>query len=271
MERMSNNYVHGYAARENIRLQDQATTLVELLHADTRYPAGTRVLEAGCGVGAQTVPLARNSPFAEICSVDMSETSLLEAKRKAEAEGLTNVVFQHADILDLPAEPESFDHVFICFLLEHLSDPVAALRSLKCFLKRGGTITVIEGDHGSTYFHPDSEAARDAIQCLVELQRQTGGNANIGRTLHPLLKETGFACIKVSPRIVYVHSGKPEWVEGFTKKTFTAMVECIRKPAIQAGLISAQRFDDGVRALYRTAEPDGVFCYTFFKATALKQ
>lgn len=51
-------YVHGYDIRERRRLQDRASTLVALLHSDTRYPDGSRVLEAGCGVGAQTVTLA---------------------------------------------------------------------------------------------------------------------------------------------------------------------------------------------------------------------
>ena len=46
---MTRRYVHGYDRRENLRLQDQASTLVELLHADTVYPAGNRILEAGCG------------------------------------------------------------------------------------------------------------------------------------------------------------------------------------------------------------------------------
>jgi len=50
---MKKAYVHGYDQRENLRLQDQASTLVELLHSDTKYPAGSRVLEAGCGVGAR--------------------------------------------------------------------------------------------------------------------------------------------------------------------------------------------------------------------------
>ena len=59
---METSYVHGYDLRENIRLQDQASTLADLLHSDTFYPAGCRVLEAGCGVGAQTVTLAENSP-----------------------------------------------------------------------------------------------------------------------------------------------------------------------------------------------------------------
>lgn len=142
-------------------MQDQASTLVQLLHADTVYPAGSTVLEAGCGVGAQTVTLARNSPGAEITSIDISERSLAQAKEAVAAAGLTNVTFRQADIFDLPFEPESFDHVFVCFVLEHLPDPVGALIELKKRLKTGGTMTVIEGDHGSTYFHPDSD--KDAL------------------------------------------------------------------------------------------------------------
>jgi hypothetical protein len=51
---MTTPYVHGYDPRESTRLQDQAATLVDLLHADTVFPAGSRVLGADCGVGAQT-------------------------------------------------------------------------------------------------------------------------------------------------------------------------------------------------------------------------
>jgi len=264
-------YVHGYDQRENIRLQDQASTLVELLHSDTFYPAGCKVLEAGCGVGAQTVTLAQNSPQAHIASIDISESSVAEAKRKVEETGCTNVTFQQGDIFKLPFEPESFDHVFVCFVLEHLSRPVDALDSLKKLLKIGGTITVIEGDHGSTYFYPDSEAAYKAIQCQVELQKRAGGNANIGRELYPLLNAAGFSSIHVSPRMVYVDSSKPRLVEGFTKNTFTAMIEGVRESSVEAGLIDEKTFDDGIKGLYRTTETDGVFCYTFFKAIATKQ
>lgn len=267
---MNRTYVHGYDPRENIRLQDQASTLVDLLHSDTSYPAGSRVLEAGCGVGAQTLTLARNSPEALITSVDISAVSVAEARAKAEAAGLTHIQFQQADIFNLPYGPASFDHIFVCFVLEHLSQPVEALRRLKNHLKPGGTITVIEGDHGSAYFHPDSAAAHKAIQCQVELQRRAGGNAMIGRELYPLLSDAGFRSVRVSPRMVYVDSGKPGWVDGFTKKTFTAMIEGVREPAIQAGIAERGEFEKGIRDLYRTAEPDGVFCYTFFKAFAEK-
>jgi ubiquinone/menaquinone biosynthesis C-methylase UbiE len=157
---MVNAYVHGYHPRENTRLQDQASTLEELLHSDTHFPPGCRILEAGCGVGAQTVPLARNNPHALITAVDISETSAGEARRRVAAAGLTNVQVLQGDIFHLPFQPGSFDHLFLCFVLEHLSRPVEALRILKDFIKPGGTITAIEGDHGSAYFYPSEESRR---------------------------------------------------------------------------------------------------------------
>jgi hypothetical protein len=66
--------------------------------------------------------------------------------------------------------------------------------------------------------------------------------------------------------MVYVDPSKPELVEGFTKKTFTAMTEGVRESALQAGIIEPHDFDQGIKDLYRTAEAEGVFCYTFFKA-----
>ena len=258
-------YVHGYRPRENERLQDQAETLVDLLHIDTSYPSGSLVLEAGCGVGAQTVTLARRSPRARFIAIDLSADSVAEATRRAETAGLTNVQFQQADIFALPFAAESFDHVFVCFVLEHLTRPVEALAILKRLLKPGGTMTVIEGDHGSAYFHPDSSAAQLAIRCQVELQRLAGSNALIGRQLYPLMVEAGLEAVHVSPRMVYVDASRPDLVDGFTRKTFTAMIEGIRETAIDAGLIEPEVFDAGVRDLHRTTEADGVFCYTFFK------
>lgn len=55
-------YVHGYSEREALRLTEQADTLEGLLHSDTIYPPGEKVLEAGCGIGAQTLILAKNNP-----------------------------------------------------------------------------------------------------------------------------------------------------------------------------------------------------------------
>jgi ubiquinone/menaquinone biosynthesis C-methylase UbiE len=261
-------YVHGYGRRESERLRAQAESVMDLLHMDTTYAAGARVLEVGCGTGAQTVTLARNSPGARFVSFDRSIDSIVHARERITAAGLTNVEFHQADLFELPFAAHSFDHVFVCFVLEHLAAPLDALRTLKGMLKPGGTITVFEGDHGSTYFHPHSDAGQRAVWCQVELQRRAGGNAWIGRELYPLLVAAGYAEPRVSPRMVYVDASRPALVDGFTRRTFTAMIEGVREAALEAGIIDEKSFDEGIRALYRAADPDGVFCYTFFKGVS---
>jgi ubiquinone/menaquinone biosynthesis C-methylase UbiE len=263
-------YVHGYGSREAERLLDQAGGLAGLLHHDTGYPPGGRVLEAGCGVGAQTVILAEKSPGADITSVDISPDSLARAEAAVRAAGYGQVRFERADITRLPFADASFDHVFVCFVLEHLPDPGAALAELGRVLRPGGDITVIEGDHGSCYFHPETPAARTAWQGLVTAQALLGGDSLIGRRVYPLLAGAGFRDIRVSSRLVYSDGSLPDVAEAFVRKIIVPMVAGAREAALANGLADAATFDAGLADLLRTAEPDGTFCYTFFKGTARK-
>jgi SAM-dependent methyltransferase len=261
-------YVHGYSPGEARRLGDQADTLAGLLHAGTSYPAGSHVLEVGCGVGAQTVHLVAGSPAARFTAVDISAASLASARAAvaASAPGAT-VEWVEASLFDLPFPDAAFDHLFICFVLEHLPDPAAAAAGLRRVLRPGGTITVIEGDHGSAFFYPDSSAARSAIGCLIALQAAAGGNGLLGRQLQPVLAAAGYQDIEVGPRTMYVDPTRPALVEGFTRNTFTAMVAGVRDDAVGTGLISAADFDQGIADLRRTE--GGTFHYTFAKATAV--
>jgi len=263
-------YVHGYSEKESCRLADQAGTLTELLHGDLGYPAGSRVLEAGCGVGAQTLILSRSSPHARFECMDISKTSLDAAQQMAINQRLANVSFRQGDIYHLPYRAESFDHAFVCFVLEHLSEPAKALAGFRRVVKPGGTVTVIEGDHGSYYCHPQSRAADLTVQCLVKIQANAGGDALIGRRLYPLLCEAGYTGVAVSPRMVYVDASRPALVDGFTRKTFTAMVEGVRDQALAMGLIDEQTWCQGIADLSRTTQVDGTFCYTFFKGVGIR-
>ena len=184
------------------------------------------MLEAGCGVGAQTVILAKNNPQTRFTSIDASPASVAAARAAVAARGLRQRRPSRRPTSSSCRFPEaSFDHVFVCFVLEHLRQPGEALRRLRAVLKPGGTLTVIEGDHGSTFFHPRSDAAWRTIQCLIDVQAAMGGNALIGRELFPLLLGAGFREVAVSPRFVYVDASRPAWVEGFTRNTYIAMVE----------------------------------------------
>ncbi len=263
-------YVHGYSQQEAQRLADQASTVAEYLHYDSIWEEESRILEVGCGVGAQTEIIAQANPKSQFVSIDISANSLEIARAKIEEQQIQNVEFRLQDARKMSKEKDGlFDHVFICFLLEHLSTPVELLKALKHLIKPGGTITVIEGDHGSTFFHPDNAFAQKVVSAQVALQRKRGGNANIGRALYPFLNEAGYKNIAVSPRQIYVDGSKPKLVEGFIKNTFTAMIQGMSEGILSEGVLTKSDLQEGIRGLLRTAESDGVFSYTFFKARAI--
>jgi SAM-dependent methyltransferase len=202
--------------------------------------------------------------------VDVSAQSLALARAAFEREGPGNVEFKQADLFALPFPEASFDHVFVCFVLEHLRRPEEALCALVRVLRPSGSLTVIEGDHGSAFFHPQSPRAARTIECLNQAQAAAGGNSLIGRRLYPLLRSLGLDDVQVSPRFVYADASRPGWVDAFTRKTFIAMVEGAAEPALRLGLIDKVAWDQGIADLKRSAEDDGTFCYTFFKAVAHK-
>ncbi len=150
-------YVHGYQEREGRRLDDQAGALADLLHADTVFAPGSRVLELGCGVGSQTITLAARNPLAHIVSVDVSFDSLATAAERVADGRLSNVEFVRANLFALPFKPASFEYVFVCFVLEHLVDPLGALR-----------IARLDAD---IWWPPDSYRGRPRLRLLPSRQR----------------------------------------------------------------------------------------------------
>jgi hypothetical protein len=103
------------------------------------------------------------------------------------------------------------------------------------------------------------------IDCLVDLQAAAGGDSLIGRRVQPLLEAAGFREVAVEPRTVYADETLPHLVDGFTRKTFIAMVESVRAQALAAGLLTPTAWAEGIRDLERTAESGGTFHYTFFR------
>jgi ubiquinone/menaquinone biosynthesis C-methylase UbiE len=271
VEKAMNKYVHGYSPRETQRLQEQSHILEKVLHAGTAYPAGARVLEAGCGVGAQTVLLAERSPEAEFTCVDISQESLDEAEANVRTKALSNVRFQRADIMNLPFDKESFDHVFVCFVLEHLSETAKALAGLRRLLKKGGTITAIEGDHGSAVWNPQTKESRLVWEAMIKVQQGLGHDPLIGRRLCPLLMEVGFAEPDVSPRWIYGDAMNAEFTDGVVNKIMIPMTQTARQRSVESGLVDEATWQKGIVDLEDAAmSPGGTFFYTWFKAVAVK-
>ena len=264
------DYVHGYSEREAERLADQAGAVRTFVLDDTGYRASEIVLEAGCGTGAQTVTIASCNSRTRFVSIDIEPGSLARLAGIIRRNRLTNVTLGRADIYSLPFRPAAFDHAFVCYVLEHLPRPEAGLQAICSVTKPGGTVTVIEGDHGSCYWYPSTDESIRAWNCLVEVQKRLGGDSLIGRRLYPLLAEAGLLRVEVSPRMIYIDHSRPELKDSFVRKTIIAMVEGVRARAQELGLIDRATWRKGIADLHHVADDrEGTFCYTFFKARGI--
>lgn len=262
-------YVHGYTERETQRLYEQAEILEDILHTGTEFPAGAKVLEAGCGVGAQTRLLVKRSPQAIFTCIDISEKSLASAEKLKEQSGFENVTFRQDNITALSFENDTFDHIFVCFVLEHLEDPILALAELKRVLKPDGTLTVIEGDHGSCFWHPETPESVAAWNGLITAQRKQGHDPNIGRRLTPLLVEAGFDLQTCEPAWLYADRLKPALRDGMVNHIIVPMVQSAEQQILAENLVPEDIYKQGIADLSRVDEiEEGTFFYTWFKAVA---
>jgi ubiquinone/menaquinone biosynthesis C-methylase UbiE len=264
-------YIHGYSDREATRLVEQSEILKKILHKDSIYKPYTSILEAGCGVGAQTIILAKQNPDCFITSVDISEESIKHAKKLIASEKINNVNFVEADIMKLQFEESSFDHIFVCFVLEHLNHPQEALINLKRFLKPGGTITVIEGNHDACIWHPHTEASEKVWKAMIKAQHYLGHDPNIGLRLYPLLLHADYQVEWVEPRWVYTDNNNPGLMDGVLNKIIVPMARTAKEKALSLNLIDLVTWEQGMNDLEKVSlPPNGTFFYTWFKALGRK-
>jgi SAM-dependent methyltransferase len=265
------NYIHGYTEREKVRLQEQSEILEQLLHADTNYEPYSSVLEAGCGVGAQTIILAKRNPDSFVTSIDISEDSLKNAEIAVNNAEINNVTFRQADIFNLPFSESSYDHVFVCFILEHLNQPLDALMKFYKVLKPGGSITLIEGIHAPCYWNPYTEASHKTWNAMIKAQKLLDHDPNIGIKLYPLLVEAGFKVEWTKPLYVYADGNSPALLDGVINKIIVPMAKTATESALVNNLIDRETWEIGLQDLEKAAIPPyGTFFYTWVKAFARK-
>lgn len=184
-------YVHGYATPEQERLVAQAEHWRHrLIRAGTDLPPGTRLLEVGCGVGAVLAVLGQEFPGLELTGVDIEPAQLAFARSHLGRSGAEATLVE-ADALALPFADGSFDHVWMMWLLEHLRDPVAALREARRVLAPGGAITAIEVDYGTCRADPSTPAIETLFRATVGAMAAAGWS-DAGTRLPGWLHEAGF-------------------------------------------------------------------------------
>jgi len=197
---MSNEYLHGYTLQEQERLQNQANFLESRIFEKIELRDHFSLLEVGCGVGAQTEILLKRFPQLKITAVDIHPGQLNAAQERLSEESKRHQVqFVLAAAEKLPFESQTFDSAFLCWFLEHVSDPLRVLKESFRLLKTGGVLYATEVMNSSFYLYPQKPAIESYWKAYNELQIRMGGNPNVGSQLGNLLSQSGFSEIQVYP------------------------------------------------------------------------
>ncbi|PFH58287.1 hypothetical protein XA68_13913 [Ophiocordyceps unilateralis] len=149
------------------------------------------ILDVGCGPGSITIDLARGVPRGHVTGVEYIADPLDGARADAVALGITNVSFSVADAHHLSFPDASFDLVHAHQVLQHLADPVQALREMRRVVKPGGLVACRES--ASMTWHPESEGIDAWLQLTTRVARAKGGNPHPGSRIHVWAEQAGFA------------------------------------------------------------------------------
>ena len=153
---------------------------------------GQRLLDVGCGPATLTCDLADRVAPGEVVGLDASAEVIAMARAEAAGRGVHNVSFQVGDAYALPFADDSFDVVHAHQVLQHLTDPVAALREMRRVTVPGGIVAVRDGDYAGMTWFPASEGLDEWRELYREVAQALGAEADAGRHLLAWVREAGF-------------------------------------------------------------------------------
>ncbi|MFZ3228768.1 MAG: methyltransferase domain-containing protein [Pseudobdellovibrio sp.] len=190
---LADGYIHGFSSNEQDRLYQQARVHEEIVFSQIDFSTFDTVLEVGSGVGAQTQILLERFPQLKISCVDASSTQVDRAKKTLKDKILSGQVnIQVGDAMDLQFDDDMFDGAFVCWLLEHVQNPIGILKEIKRVLKANGTIYCNEVFNSTFYCHPYSPSTLKFWFEFNDFQYSLKGDPFVGGKLANYLLAAGY-------------------------------------------------------------------------------
>ncbi|MBM3975790.1 MAG: methyltransferase domain-containing protein [Planctomycetes bacterium] len=263
-------YVHGFTAEEQERLHRQARFLEHRVHDGLPFRRSKQMIEVGCGVGAQTEILLRRFPDLHVTGLDRNPPNLAAARARmaAHAWAAGRHEFVEGDASKIPFEADRFDSAFLCWILEHVADPMMVLAETRRVLRPGAWITVTEVQNASFFLEPYSPQTLAYWMSFNDHQLDLGGDPFVGAKLGNLLQAAGYREITTEVRAIHLDNRCPgeraEFIAYWTELLLSGA------PGLeQAGKVSSETVEGMKRELDLVAHnPNAVFFYTFVQARA---
>lgn len=261
-------YLHGYESTEQERLIRQAKFFENRIYQNVAWPEGaTEILEPGCGVGAQTEILLRRFPQCRVTGVDRSPAQLERAKMQLK-EPLQHdrVQLVQSEGKTLPFNESSFDGAFICFVLEHVPQPIEMLQEIRRVMRPGSFLYCTEVLNSSFFFHPYAPATLKYCFAFNDHQWNMGGDPFCGAKLGNHLTDAGFQNVETKVHSFLLDRRMPKTRNAY----FVDYFEMLRSAApalIEAKLIEASLVTE-MEKEWKAAikDPDAVLFFSFVQA-----
>lgn len=187
---------------------------------------GLDVLDVGCGPGTITADLAALvTPGGRVTAVDSAGDVLEQARTTAGERGLDNVHFAVADVHALDFPDDSFDVVHAHQVLQHVGDPVRALREMRRVCRPGGVVAARDSDYAAFAWFPELPVLDEWQRLYQRVARANGGEPNAGRRLLSWARQAGFTDITATAGTwCYATPEERAWWSGLWADRTTASV-----------------------------------------------
>jgi SAM-dependent methyltransferase len=265
---VSLSYLHGDRPEERERLRRQAAFLACKVHDGLPFGSCRRLLEVGCGVGAQSEILLQSFPGSALVGIDVNPVQVDAAARRLEPRFGARATFRPMDARQLTFDPASFDGAFICWLLEHVSDPGRVVAEARRVLEHGAPLVCTEVLNATLFVHPPSPHLDAYWAAYNEHQVAIGGDPYVGAKLGNLLAGAGFRDVTTHVLSYLLDDRDPE-ARADMFAYFTELLLSAAPGLIESGRIGAMApaaLRDELCAAGRA--PNGVFFYSVVRATA---
>jgi ubiquinone/menaquinone biosynthesis C-methylase UbiE len=251
-------YTHGYA-ETILRSYDRRTAENSAGHLLAHLREGQRLLDVGCGPGTITADLAQRVAPGQVTGLDAEEAMTVRAATVARERGLTNVDFVVGDVHAMRFADATFDVVHAHQVLQHVTDPVGALREMRRVCRPGGYVAARDGDYAAFTWYPENPGMDEWRALYRAVARHNGGEPDAGRRLLHWAREAGFS--EITPGAAVVCHATPEaraaWGGMWAERVVATR---IAEQAVESGLSTRDDLERMSRAWTEWAQaPDGWF------------